>query len=219
MSSAKITRSTITWTKIDEAPALATYSLLPIVQAFTKGTGVEVETSGHLPGRAHHRQLPRAAHATTRRSPTSWRAWASWPRRPEANIIKLPNISASIPQLQAAIKELQEPGLRHPRLPRGAADRRREGPAGPLRRGARLGGQPGAARGQLRPPRRGLGEEVRPEASAQDDEGLARVRLEDPRGPHDRARTSTAARSPTTVDAATDVRIEFVGRRRRRRRC
>ncbi len=51
--------STIIWTQIDEAPALATYSLLPIVQAFTKGTGVVGRDAGHLAGRPDHRQLPR----------------------------------------------------------------------------------------------------------------------------------------------------------------
>ena len=51
--------STIIWTDIDEAPALATYSLLPIVQAFTKGTGVVRRDAGHLALRPDHRQLPR----------------------------------------------------------------------------------------------------------------------------------------------------------------
>ena len=107
----------IIWTKIDEAPALATYSLLPIVQAYTKGTGVDVETSDiSLAGRIianFPEKLTRRAEA----SPTTWRTSATLAQTPEANIVKLPNISASIPQLQAAIKELQDQGYDIPDYP------------------------------------------------------------------------------------------------------
>jgi isocitrate dehydrogenase len=70
---------------------------------------------------------------------------------PDANIIKLPNISASVPQLVAAIKELQGKGYKIPGLPRGPEDRRDKAIKGALREVHRLGRQPGAARRQLRP--------------------------------------------------------------------
>jgi isocitrate dehydrogenase len=108
--------STIIWTEIDEAPALATYSLLPIVQAFTKGTGVEVETRDiSLAGRiiaAFPEKLDES-----QRIPDNLAALGELTQRPEANIIKLPNISASIPQLKEAIKELQGKGYAVPDYP------------------------------------------------------------------------------------------------------
>ena len=110
------TRSKIIYTLTDEAPALATYSLLPIVKAFTASSDIAVETRDiSLAGRIlalfpefltdaqkqgdHLAEL--GALATT----------------PEANIIKLPNISASVPQLKAAIKELQSQGYALPDYP------------------------------------------------------------------------------------------------------
>ena len=110
------TRSKIIYTFTDEAPALATYSLLPIIKAFTASSGIAVETRDiSLAGRIlasfpeylsedqkigdHLAELGKLA--TT----------------PEANIIKLPNISASVPQLKAAIKELQQQGYKLPDYP------------------------------------------------------------------------------------------------------
>ncbi|MCO7629691.1 NADP-dependent isocitrate dehydrogenase [Pseudomonas fluorescens] len=109
------TRSKIIYTFTDEAPALATYSLLPIIEAYTASADIAVET----------RDISLAA-----------RILASFPEQlgdkavadhlaelgdlavtPEANIIKLPNISASVPQLQAAIKELQAQGYNLPDYP------------------------------------------------------------------------------------------------------
>jgi isocitrate dehydrogenase len=108
--------STIIWTHIDEAPALATYSLLPIVQAFTKGTGVSVETRDiSLAGRiiaAFPEKL-----TESQRIPDYLAQLGALTLRPEANIIKLPNISASIPQLKEAIKELQGKGYEVPDYP------------------------------------------------------------------------------------------------------
>jgi isocitrate dehydrogenase len=108
--------SKIIWTEIDEAPALATYSLLPIVQAFTKGTGVEVETKDiSLAGRiiaAFPEKLNEA-----QRLPDNLAELGALTKRAEANIIKLPNISASIPQLKEAIKELQAKGYAVPEYP------------------------------------------------------------------------------------------------------
>ncbi len=111
MSSAKII-----WTKIDEAPALATHTLLPIVQAYTKGTGVEVETRDiSLSGRIIA-NFPDNLTAD-QKIPDYLTQLGELAKTPDANIVKLPNISASIPQLQSAIKELQEHGFDIPDFP------------------------------------------------------------------------------------------------------
>ncbi len=108
--------SKIVWTKIDEAPALATYSLLPIVQAFTHGTGIEVETSDiSLAGRILA-QFPERLTAE-QQVPDNLGALGELTQDPAANIIKLPNISASVPQLKAAIAELQGQGYDVPSYP------------------------------------------------------------------------------------------------------
>jgi len=101
------------YTITDEAPALATYSLLPIVQAFTAPAGIRVETRDiSLAGRILAQfadLLP--AHQKT---PDALAELGALTLKPEANIIKLPNISASIPQLKAAIAELQSKGYALP---------------------------------------------------------------------------------------------------------
>ena len=107
---------TIIYTKTDEAPALATYSLLPIVQAFTKHSGINVETRDiSLSGRilaAFSDLLPAA-----QRVPDALAELGALTLKPEANIIKLPNISASVPQLKEAITELQAHGYAVPNYP------------------------------------------------------------------------------------------------------
>ena len=106
----------IVYTKIDEAPALATYSLLPMIQAFTKGTGVSVETSDiSLAGRIIA-NFPENL-TEEQRIPDNLTALGELAKTREANIIKLPNISASIPQLKDAIKELQDHGYNIPDFP------------------------------------------------------------------------------------------------------
>ena len=106
----------ITWTKIDEAPALASYSLLPIVQAFTRGSGFKIETSDiSLVGRIVANFPDNLTEE--QKIPDFLKQLGELARTPEANIIKLPNISASIPQLQSAIKELQEKGYDIPDYP------------------------------------------------------------------------------------------------------
>jgi len=108
--------SKIIWTKIDEAPALASVSLLPIVQAFAKGTGVEVETKDiSLAGRIIA-NFPDAL-TDEQKIPDYLAQLGELVTLPEANVVKLPNISASIPQLQAAIKELQGQGYDIPDYP------------------------------------------------------------------------------------------------------
>ncbi|ROQ20460.1 isocitrate dehydrogenase [Marinimicrobium koreense] len=111
-----MTESKIIYTETDEAPALATYSLLPIVRAFAEPCGVAIETrdislSGRIisqfPGRLSEEQ----------RIADDLAELGELAKTPEANIVKLPNISASIPQLKAAIKELQKQGYDLPDYP------------------------------------------------------------------------------------------------------
>jgi isocitrate dehydrogenase len=107
---------TILYTKTDEAPLLATYSLLPIVQAFTKHAGIAVETRDiSLAGRiiAHFPEFL----TEDQRIGDHLAELGALTLQPEANIIKLPNISASIPQLKAAIAELQAHGYALPNYP------------------------------------------------------------------------------------------------------
>ena len=108
--------ATIIWTKIDEAPALATWSLLSIVRAFAKGTGVEFETRDiSLAGRILAAFPDRLRE--DQRTPDALAALGELARTPAANIVKLPNISATIPQLRAAIAELQGKGHDVPDYP------------------------------------------------------------------------------------------------------
>ncbi|WBL21701.1 NADP-dependent isocitrate dehydrogenase [Zunongwangia sp. HRR-M8] len=106
----------IFYTKTDEAPALATYSLLPIVQTYTKAADVVLETKDiSLAGRILS-QFPEFLEDDQKVS-DALAELGELAKKPEANIIKLPNISASIPQLKAAIKELQENGYKLPDYP------------------------------------------------------------------------------------------------------
>ncbi|HKJ07255.1 MAG TPA: NADP-dependent isocitrate dehydrogenase, partial [Flavobacteriaceae bacterium] len=110
------TSSKIIYTKTDEAPALATYSLLPIIKAFTKSSGIALETRDiSLAGRilaTFNNFLPEDQQVND-----ALKELGDLAKQPEANIIKLPNISASVPQLKAAIKELQNQGYNLPHYP------------------------------------------------------------------------------------------------------
>jgi len=111
-----MTDSKIIYTQTDEAPALATYSLLPIVQAFTKSSGIAIETrdislSGRIIAAFSDFLKPE------QRIGDHLAELGKLATTPEANIIKLPNISASVPQLKAAIKELQSQGYALPDYP------------------------------------------------------------------------------------------------------
>lgn len=106
----------IIWTKTDEAPALASYCLLPILKSFTKGTGIEFQEKDiSLAGRilATFPDFLRE----DQRVPDHLAELGELTQHPDANIIKLPNISATIPQLKAAIKELQQKGYAVPDYP------------------------------------------------------------------------------------------------------
>jgi isocitrate dehydrogenase len=111
-----MTTQKIIWSKIDEAPALATYSLLPIVNAFTKAAGVVVETRDISVAGRIIANFPDYL-AEEQKMPDFLAELGSLTQKLEANIIKLPNVSASIPQLKAAIKELQEQGYKLPDYP------------------------------------------------------------------------------------------------------
>jgi isocitrate dehydrogenase len=111
---------TIIYTKTDEAPALATYSFLPIVQAFTKHSGISVETRDiSLAGRII--SLFPDFLSDDQQIPDALAELGALTLTPEANIIKLPNISASVPQLKAAVAELQSKGYKLPDYPESPA--------------------------------------------------------------------------------------------------
>ncbi|MCB0943327.1 MAG: NADP-dependent isocitrate dehydrogenase, partial [Mycobacterium sp.] len=114
-------RPTIIYTLTDEAPALATYSLLPILRAFATAGGVAIESrdislSARILAAFPERLGPE------REIHDALAELGALVRRPEANIIKLPNISASVPQLKEAIAELQAKGFDLPDYPDEPAD-------------------------------------------------------------------------------------------------
>jgi isocitrate dehydrogenase len=111
-----VTDSKIIYTHTDEAPMLATYSLLPVIQAYAATAGVSVETrdislAGRIIAGFPERLEPE------QRIGDALAELGDLATKPEANIIKLPNISASIPQLKAAIAELQGQGYALPDYP------------------------------------------------------------------------------------------------------
>lgn len=110
------TRSKIIYTFTDEAPALATYSLLPIIEAFTASSDIAVETRDISLAARILSSFPERLQAG-KPVPDDLAELGTLATTPEANIIKLPNISASVPQLKAAIKELQDQGFDLPDYP------------------------------------------------------------------------------------------------------
>ena len=108
-------KPTIIYTHTDEAPALATYSFLPVIKASTQSSGINVETrdiswlDASLPTFRNTFQSQRQSDALSELGELA--------KTPQANIIKLPNISASVPQLKAAIAELQAKGFALPEYP------------------------------------------------------------------------------------------------------
>ncbi len=116
-----MTDTKIIYTLTDEAPALATYSLLPLVQAFTRAASIVVETRDiSLAGRILA-NFPEGLTSAQRQN-DDLAELGELAKTPDANIIKLPNISASVPQLQAAIKELQGQGYKVPDYPENPKD-------------------------------------------------------------------------------------------------
>ena len=202
-----MTTQKIIWTEIDEAPALATYSLLPIIQAFTKGTGIAVETSDiSLAGRILATFPENLAEG--QRVADNLAQLGALALKPEANIIKLPNISASIPQLIAAIKELQSQGFSLPDYPEQPKD---EAEKAVQARYAKV-----------------LGSAVNPVLREGNSDRRAPLSVKNfaKKHPHKMGAWSPESKSrvahmkggdfygsetSTTVPKATDVRIEFVG--------
>ncbi len=120
-----MTKSKIIWTKIDEAPALATYALLPVIKKFTAGTDIEIElTDISLAGRIIA-NFPENLNESQKVA-DNLELLGALTQSPDANIIKLPNISASIPQLQSAIEELQQKGYQIPDYPEEPANEAEE---------------------------------------------------------------------------------------------
>jgi len=198
----------IMWTKVDEAPALATYSLLPIVEAFVGAAGVSVKLkdislAGRIIAAFPERLKPE------QRINDELTELGNLTLKPEANIMKLPNISASIPQLKAAIKELQDKGYDVPDYPENpATDAEKEIRA----RYARI-----------------FGSVVNPvlREGNSDRRAAAAVKNYARKNPHKMGAWTKDSKShvahmssgdyygseiATTVDKATNVRIEFVGK-------
>ena len=197
----------IIYTKTDEAPALATYSLLPIVQAFTKHSGIKVETRDiSLAGRilAVFAELLPAA----QQLPDALAELGALTLKPEANIIKLPNISASVPQLKEAIAELQAHGFQVPDYPeapktdaekdaKARYDRVKGSAVNPvLREGNSDRRAPKAVKDYARKHPHSMGK-----WSADSKTTVATMGADD----------FFSNEKSVTVAAATDVRIEFVG--------
>src|SRR5689334_19488852 len=106
-------KAKIYYTLTDEAPMLATHSFLPIIKAFTRAADIEIDVPDiSLAGRilANFREYLK----DNQKTPDALGELGELAARPEANIIKLPNISASVPQLESAIKELQKQGYALP---------------------------------------------------------------------------------------------------------
>ena len=110
------TKSKIIYTKTDEAPALATRSFLPIVKAFTKQAGIEIELKDISLAARVLSNFPDEL-SSDQRIEDALAQLGELAKTPQANIIKLPNISASVPQLKAVIAELQEHGFKVPNFP------------------------------------------------------------------------------------------------------
>ena len=200
--------STIIYTHTDEAPALATYSLLPVVQAYASTAGVRVETRDiSLAGRiiASFPELARGGPAGRGRPGRTGRAGPD----PGGEHHQAAQRLGVQPQLKAAIAELQSTATPCPTTPTSPTDRRGTSDPGPLRQGDGQRGQPGAPPGQLRPPGARLGQELRPDPPSPD--GGVVAGLADQRGPHGRTATSGRRSARRSVDRGRLLRIELVG--------
>ena len=196
----------IIWTEIDEAPALATYSLLPIIRKFTGGSGIAIETadislSGRILANFPEELTP------AQRVPDWLTQLGELAKRPEANIVKLPNISASIPQLKAAIRELQGHGYKVPDYP--------ENPATPAEQAIKT--RYAKVLGSAVNPVLREGNSDRRAAGAVKEYAKKHPHKMGPWKPDSKAHVSTMSRGDfasneksVTVPEATTVRIEFV---------
>jgi len=119
-----MTTAKIIWTKVDEAPALASYALLPVVRAFTRGTGIEVETRDISFAGRIIANFPEKL-TEPQRIPDDLTELGEICQAPGANVIKLPNISASIPQLLGACRSSGRRDTTSPSSPRSPGPTRR----------------------------------------------------------------------------------------------
>ncbi len=204
-----MTNTKISWTKTDEAPLLATYSLLPIIRAYTEATGIEIELRDiSLAGRIIANFPDNLAEDQKIRDHLS--ELGQLAKTPDANIVKLPNISASIPQLQAAVEELQSKGYDIPDFPEEPATEKEK----KLRE--RFSVCLGSA---VNPVLREGNSDRRPAAAVK---RFARKHPHKMMKPWPQSGSKTrvahmsggdyfASEKSTTLEAATEVRIEFVG--------
>ena len=157
---------TIIYTLTDEAPLLATYAFLPVIRTFAEAAGIDVQTSDIS---VAARILAEFGDYLTeeQRVPDNLAALGELTQSPDTNIIKLPNISASVPQLLAAIKELKAKGYDLPDYPGEPKTDEEKAIKRALRQVPGQRGEPGAARRQLGPARPQGGQGVREEAPAQ----------------------------------------------------
>ena len=199
----------IIWTKIDEAPALATFALLPVIQAYTKGSGIDIESSDiSLSGRIIANFPDNLT--DDQKIPDNLGQLGELAKTPEANIIKLPNISASIPQLQEAIKELQDHGYAIPDYPE--EPKNEEEAALQARFGKVLGSAVNPVLREGNSDRRAAASvkkfaQKNPHKMMKDwPESGSKARVS-----HMDGKDFYESEKSTTLEKATDVRIEFVG--------
>ena len=204
--------ATIIYTHTDEAPLLATYSFLPIIQAYAATGRRGGRDPRHLAGRPDHRPVPRAAHRRAARSTTRSPSSASWPRRPRPTSSSCPTSPPRSRSSRPRSPSCRSRATTCPTTPTTRQTDEEQGRPRPLRQGQGQRGQPGPARGQLRPPRADVGQELRPQAPALD--GRLERRLEDQRRARWAPTTSAPTRSPWSSSADDTLRIELVGRRR-----
>ena len=183
----------IIYTKVDEAPELASASFLPIIRSFTKAAGLTIGTRDiSLAGRILA-NFPEYLTDEQKQS-DDLAELGQMVKQPDANVIKLPNISASQPQLNAAMKELQDQGYKLPDYP---SDPSTDEEKSVKARYDAINGfcrEPGAARGQLRPPRSEGRQGIRQEKPAP--HGRMGVFFQDPRLPPWVRTTSGPTKSP-----------------------
>ena len=173
----------IVYTHTDEAPALATQSLLPVIRAYAAAADIEIELRDISLAARILAQFPERL-SDEQRIADALSELGALADTPEANIIKLPNISASVPQLKAAISELQGQGYALPDYPEEPAGDEQRERAFALRQGQGQRREPCAARRQLRSARTRVGQGLRPQTPALDGRVVLTVtfaRLDDER--------------------------------------
>ena len=183
---------TIIYTLTDEAPLLATYAFLPIVRAFTEPAGIKIEASDISLAARILAEFPDYL-TEAQRVPDNLAELGRLTQLPDTNIIKLPNISASVPQLVAAIRELQDKGFKLPDYPQTPKTDEEKEIRDALRQMPGQRGEPGAAPRQLGSPRAQGGQGVRAQAPAQ--HGRVVDGVAHPCGAPCGTATSTTARS------------------------